>query len=156
MVKLCSSKSPIIYFITTHIPSLLEPTRSIFPFFCKLTKERSIVLFVTPTSLAISSAVLFGVSINNPRTAFSVLFKPTFKPTFFILKMSQNNKPARSTSITRAIVSVIDIPGRVRFVLIKALKAKCHFIRVLPLPQLRHLCDSLTAPSHRKRAHSGR
>ena len=56
--------------------------RSIKPFFFKLTKVRSIVLFVTPTSIAISSAVISGLLINNPSTAFSVLFIPTFVPTF--------------------------------------------------------------------------
>ena len=43
------------------------------------------VRFVTPISAAIASAVLSEFSISNLKTAFSVLFKPTFKPTFLLL-----------------------------------------------------------------------
>ncbi len=52
---------------------ILEPIRPNFPFFCRPTNARSIVLFVTPIILAISSAVLSEVSINNPKTAYSSL-----------------------------------------------------------------------------------
>ncbi len=70
------------FFITTQLPLLFDPIRSIKPLFFKLTKERSIVLFVTPTSVDISSAVFSEFLINIPNTAFSVLFIPTFMPTF--------------------------------------------------------------------------
>lgn len=80
--KLRSKILSVYYLTTIHIPSRLDPTRSIFPFFWRPTKDLSIVRFVTPLSTASSSAVLFGFSISIPKTAFSVLFKPTFKPTF--------------------------------------------------------------------------
>ena len=68
----------IFHFTTAQLPFLFDPIRSINPFFFNLTKVRSIVLFVTTTSIAIFSAVISGLLINKPSTAFSVLFIPTF------------------------------------------------------------------------------
>ena len=70
------------YCTANQLPLLFDPILSISPFFFKLTSVRSMVLFDTPTSTAISSAVFSGLPINTPNTAFSVLFIPTFLPTF--------------------------------------------------------------------------
>ena len=77
-------KSVIFYFTTIHLPSRFEPIRLMTFLFCKDANVLSIVLFVKPIFSANSSDVYVESSISKATTFFSVLFKPTFKPTFYL------------------------------------------------------------------------
>lgn len=73
-----------IYLTTIQLPSRFDPILSIIFFSCKDLNVLSIVLLVTPIFSASLIDIRLGFSIKSSITFFSVLFKPTFKPSFLL------------------------------------------------------------------------